>query len=66
MQVYMNYPYKEASINNSNYIIEVADQLAWMVYDQRIVFDNDSIRPTGSKEFRTFIKTGNHGKSVRS
>ena len=58
----MSLPFPMTTIHNSHYVIEVADKLAWMVYDQQIAFENDSLRPTGTKEFRTFVKKGGQWK----
>ena len=58
----MSFPFTKATVHNSHYILEVADKLAWMVYDQQIAFENDTLRPTVTKEFRTFIKKGDQWK----
>lgn len=58
----MSVPFPKATIHNNHYVIEVADKLAWMVYDQQIAFENDSLHPTGTKEFRIFVKKGNQWK----
>ena len=56
MTLYLNNNFYKASVNNSNYVVEISDKLAWMAYNQQIDFENDSLPSTGTKEFRTFIK----------
>ncbi|WP_373516677.1 nuclear transport factor 2 family protein, partial [Pricia sp.] len=60
--LYMTNPLSKATIHNSDYIIEVSDKLAWMAYNQRTDFENDSLTSTGTREFRTFVKEGNQWK----
>src|SRR5680860_1635692 len=60
--LYMTRPLTKATTYNSDYIIEVSDRLAWMAYNQRTDFENDSLISTGTREFRTFVKEGDQWK----
>ncbi|WP_373517457.1 tetratricopeptide repeat protein [Pricia sp.] len=62
MALYNTVPRTKATTSNSDYIIEVSDRLAWMAYNQRTDFENDSLTSTGTREFRTFVKEGNEWK----
>jgi len=50
-------PSRYTDIENSNYIIKISDDLAWVTYDQVLSVPGvDSVPPSGSREFRTLVK----------
>ncbi len=50
-------PSRYTNIENSNHIINISDDLAWVTYDQVLSVPGvDSIPPSGSREFRTLVK----------
>ena len=50
-------------IQQSNHIINISEDLAWVAFDQLLSTPGiDSIRPWGSREFRTLIKNENKWK----
>ncbi|REG90265.1 tetratricopeptide repeat protein [Algoriphagus antarcticus] len=50
-------PSRYTNVKNSNYIINISDDLAWVTYDQVLSVPGvDSIPPSGSREFRTLVK----------
>jgi len=56
-------PSPHTDIENSNYTINLSENLAWMVYDQHIsATGNDTLPSTFTREMRTLVKDNNQWK----